>query len=55
MTEKPKGVRNAFVVDPQGVVEVREMPENVAPLVNSLENIRNILLKEKAKREGKDT
>lgn len=49
MPNEPKKIRNAFVVDPEGNVESRDMPEKIVPLVNNLENIRNILQKAKDK------
>lgn len=49
MPEDDEKIRNAFVVDPDGNVEERKLPQRISPLVNNLENIRNILKKSQEK------
>lgn len=52
MDDKPK-IRNAFVVDPEGNVQAREMPGEIAPLVDNLEKLHNALLQRKHNQERK--
>ncbi len=49
ISDEPKKIRNAFVVDQEGNVESRDMSEKISLVVNNLENIRNILQKAKDK------
>lgn len=47
MPEDDDKIRNAFVVGPDGEVEERSMPKQIAPVVDSLEKLRDALLKRK--------
>jgi len=44
MTDQKK-IRNAFVVTPEGEIEERAFPEKWSAVVDSLENLHNVLKK----------